>query len=632
MSNANRGGAVAVAVLAVACQQPPAIAPRAAPREVFAAYQLGALRVEVAPPIDRTIEPQLAGDVAVRSARLLDISRDGTTLLTMADGECVEIAIANPLPAIRWSSDLDVDRARYGANRTIAVTADRDGDEQTGLFVTPGRAGDIDEISPARATDLMWAGERLVYGFATDELWIAELGGASRRIAGGGPWTPLDVSRDGAFLLARRERSSAESALYRIELATGVAVAVTGVGGVATPAGRFTPDGELIVVTDAGRDRLGLVAISGRAARRMASELPGDVTELAIASDGSLVFVTANDGVSTLRSLDLATGQHHAIAGGPQGGVISDLRAARDAPVIGFSFTSSTQPRAVYALDLRASRPLVRWPTDPRPGAIEPLHDAATASEGVTIPLLGYVPRSAGRHPVVIDLHGGPEDQWLPGYAGFVQFLVHRGYAVIRPNVRGSTGQGRAFAALDDGPRRRDVVRDVGAVLDWVRGRPDLASDRIVVMGTSYGGYLALASLARYPDRLRGGITLGAITDLVGFLEGTAAYRRDHRRAEYGDERDPTTRAMLAATSPVLALRRPLLIAHGARDPRVPIATSERFVRAARDHGSVVWSIVAADEGHVFERGVNRTAFEILVTQFLEQFARDLQRRVPFAP
>jgi dipeptidyl aminopeptidase/acylaminoacyl peptidase len=222
----------------------------------------------------------------------------------------------------------------------------------------------------------------------------------------------------------------------------------------------------------------------------------------------------------------------------------------------------------------------------------------------------------------VVELHGGPEDQWLPRYQPFVQLLVARGYAVVQPNVRGSAGYGRKFQRLDDREHRADTLRDVGAVLDWIAKQPDLDPQRVVVMGTSYGGYLALASLLAYRDQLRGGITLGAITDLATFLEGTSAYRRDHRRAEYGDERDPETRVRLGKLSPLSRageIKRPLLVAHGARDPRVPQANAGALVTAVRAAGTPVWSLVAADEGHFFERPDNRDAFEALAVQFLDE-------------
>jgi dipeptidyl aminopeptidase/acylaminoacyl peptidase len=224
------------------------------------------------------------------------------------------------------------------------------------------------------------------------------------------------------------------------------------------------------------------------------------------------------------------------------------------------------------------------------------------------------------RRPVVIELHGGPEDQWRPRWAPFEQFLVARGFAVVQPNVRGSLGYGAAYAALDNGPHREDPVRDVGAVLDWIATQPDLDPRTVVVMGTSYGGYLALASLVAYPTRLGAGIDIVGIADFVAFLEGTAPYRREQRRAEYGDERDSAVRQQLAAISPIAhaaQIKAPLLVAQGKKDPRVPSQVSDRLVASVRSAGGQVWYLSADDEGHGFTKPTNRGVLELMIVQLL---------------
>jgi len=310
------------------------------------------------------------------------------------------------------------------------------------------------------------------------------------------------------------------------------------------------------------------------------------------------------------------------VSGLPTGGVIADLHARADA--IAFTYSDATHPRDVYRYGLRA-RMAVRMTT--ADGAIDPSALVAPrridvrAADGVAIATWLYRPAGARRVPVVIDLHGGPEDQWRPRYQPFEQFLVGRGYAIVQPDVRGSTGHGRGFASLDDGTRRPGVLADVRAVLDWVAAQPDLDPTRVVVMGTSYGGFLALATATAMPERVAGAIDLAGMVDLAAFLAGTAAYRRDERRAEYGDERDPAVRAVLdqlSAAKHVAALRRPVLVAHGRLDPRVPVVDVERYVRDARAAGVTVWSMIADDEGHGFAKSENRGAFEVLAAQFLD--------------
>lgn len=593
---------------------------------MVSAYHLGGLRIEGAPPIDLAIEKALAPFESQAQARVLDF--DGS-LLVASRGDCIELSADAIMERLRGRSRPLVPNGRaaiardcgsvlwagYAADHAIAYTVDRDGDEATSLFV--GRA--TAAISSGRVSDPMWDRSRtnLLFG-ADNELWSWP---GLHPLAGNGPWAPLDASEDGRVVVARRELSSRESALYVISPGSGSVVAVTEVGDATATHARFEPSGDLIAIADGGAEHRRLLRISTRSRSWLAADLDAEVTDFVLVDD-TVVFAAQAGGLSTLHELTLDTGIHRPLAGAPTGGVITDLRTT-DAGAIAFSFTSPTTPKRAVVVLPQATRggvdAVVRWPDAPQKPRVAPSIHEVVASDGVTSSLQAYVP-SGSAIPVVLEFHGGPEDRWLPKYDGFAQFLVARGHAVIRPNVRGSSGQGRTFLGLDDGERREHVLRDIAATLDWIAAQPELDRSQVFVMGTSYGGYLALAALHAFPDRLRGGITLGAITDLVGFLEGTAPYRRDHRRAEYGDERDPTVRAQLQALSPLTwvgQLQRPLLMAYGLRDPRVPPATSERFVRAARAAGVPVWSMVAADEGHWFERPENRRAFEILTTQFL---------------
>ena len=207
---------------------------------------------------------------------------------------------------------------------------------------------------------------------------------------------------------------------------------------------------------------------------------------------------------------------------------------------------------------------------------------------------------------MLINIHGGPESQARPDWDPFVQFLVNElGYVVIEPNVRGSDGYGKSFLALDNGELREDAVRDIGSLLVWIGVQPGLDRDHVAVMGGSYGGYLALAALISYGERLRGGIDVAGISDFVSFLHNTSAYRRDLRRAEYGDERDLHMRVFLERISPLnnaTRLKKPLLVVAGLNDPKVPSSESDALVWRIRSAGGEVWYLSARDEGHSFAR------------------------------
>jgi dipeptidyl aminopeptidase/acylaminoacyl peptidase len=238
-----------------------------------------------------------------------------------------------------------------------------------------------------------------------------------------------------------------------------------------------------------------------------------------------------------------------------------------------------------------------------------------------------YPRPGSGPHPVVVDIHGGPEGQAKPSFDATLQLLAAElGFAILRPNVRGSAGFGRSFLKLDNGQRREDSLRDIGALLDWIATRPELDQDRVVVMGGSYGGYMVLASLVAHGERLLGGIDRVGISNFVTFLENTSDYRRGLRRAEYGDETDPHMRKFLESISPARQARRiskPLLVFQGLNDPRVPVSESRQMVAEIEAAGGEVWYLEAADEGHGIRRKANQRLYYAAVTAFLRRLLAD---------
>jgi dipeptidyl aminopeptidase/acylaminoacyl peptidase len=205
-----------------------------------------------------------------------------------------------------------------------------------------------------------------------------------------------------------------------------------------------------------------------------------------------------------------------------------------------------------------------------------------------------------------------------------LQFLVaDLGIAVIAPNVRGSDGYGKTFLALDNGFKREDSVKDIGALLDWIALQPEFDKTRVAVYGGSYGGYMVLASLTHYSDRLRAGVDVVGISNFVTFLKNTQDYRRDLRRVEYGDERDPAMLAHLEKISPLNNVKKigvPLLVVQGLNDPRVPTSEAEQIVKAVRAAGKECWYLLAKDEGHGFRKKSNRDAYLQTLALFLETY------------
>ena len=234
------------------------------------------------------------------------------------------------------------------------------------------------------------------------------------------------------------------------------------------------------------------------------------------------------------------------------------------------------------------------------------------------------MPPGDGPFPVVIHVHGGPESQFRPRFNSEFQMLIDQlGVALIAPNIRGSLGYGSHFITLDDGYKREASVSDIGALLDWIALQPVLDDDRVAIMGASYGGYIALASAVHYSDRLRAVIDRLGISNFVTFLENTQDYRREMRRVEYGDERDPKMRAFLENISPlnnVDKIKIPLFIQQGSNDPIVPMSESEQMVAALRDRGQTVWYMNALNEGHGYNRKENRDLYRQATFLFLQKY------------
>jgi dipeptidyl aminopeptidase/acylaminoacyl peptidase len=297
-------------------------------------------------------------------------------------------------------------------------------------------------------------------------------------------------------------------------------------------------------------------------------------------------------------------------------GVLSGLSWHENGRDLAFSLSSAQAPTDVFSLDRKTGR-LERWTESETGGLdsrqfVEPELVKVRSFDGVGIPAFVYRPhpqKFPGPRPVVINIHGGPEGQAQPVFqARNNYYLSELGVAVVYPNVRGSSGYGKTFLTLDNGFKREDAVRDLGAILEWIRRQPNLDAQRVGVMGGSYGGYMALAAMIHFGEQLRCGVDVVGISNFLTFLRNTQDYRRDLRRVEYGDERDPQMAAFLERISPTTRARqiaKPLFVVQGKNDPRVPATESEQMVKAIRDHGGQVWYLMAKDEGHGFQKKRN---------------------------
>jgi len=438
----------------------------------------------------------------------------------------------------------------------------------------------------------------------------------------GGGWGPLDWSPDDSKLAVIEYLSINESYLWIADVASGERRLLTPKGGAAPVAyggAQFSRDGKGLYVTtdrDAEFMRLAYVDLATGAHRYLTPDLQWDVEEFDVAPDGrSIAFVTNEDGASILHRIDTDSGESLPVPPLPVG-VVGALEWHQSGRELGLSLSSARSPSDVYSVDFAAQR-VERW-TEGETGGInaaafaEPEIVRWKSFDGRMISGLLYKPpaRFAGPRPVVVNIHGGPEAQSRPNFLGRTNYLLDQlGVAIIFPNVRGSTGFGKTFAKLDNGRLREDSVRDIGALLDWIRSRPDLDAARVMVTGGSYGGYMTLAAATRFDDRIRGSLSVVGISNFVTFLENTEDYRRDLRRVEYGDERDPAMREFLLGISPMnhaQKISKPLFIVQGRNDPRVPYTESEQMVATVRGKGGPVWYLLAEDEGHGFAKKRNQ--------------------------
>ncbi|WP_180974808.1 S9 family peptidase [Fischerella thermalis] len=437
----------------------------------------------------------------------------------------------------------------------------------------------------------------------------------------GGGWMPLDWSPDDRQMLAMEYVSVNESYLWLVDTNSGEKKLITPKGGtekVSYGGGLFSKDGKgLYVITDRDSEfsRLAYVNLATFKHTCLTNHIPWDVEDFDLTEDGKyLAFVTNEDGASILHLLETTTKQEKPLPKLPVGQVYG-ITWHRNNEDLGFTLVSARFTADVYSVNIRTNK-VERW-TESETGGLNTANFSNAelvrwqSFDGRTISGFLYRPptKFPGKRPVIIDIHGGPEGQSRPSFLGrYNYYLNELGVALLFPNVRGSTGYGKTFMTLDNAYKREDSVRDIGALLDWIATQPDLDKDRILVSGGSYGGYMSLAVATKYSDRIRAAIDIVGISNFVTFLENTESYRRDLRRVEYGDEREPKMREFLLKISPVnnaSNIKKPLFVIHGQNDPRVPLREAEQIVETVRKNNVPVWYLMAKDEGHGFSKKKN---------------------------
>ncbi len=613
----------------------------------------GNLAIEGIPEIPPELQQRMRRYQFTRSASFAGWTPDGRVTISTRFGNTSQLHIvAAPMGARRQITFFDEpvtggSWSPTGARKGMAYIRDAGGNENFQLeYLDPAAAEPVRLTNgEGRAGEGVWSPDGTQYAFqwtvrngvVTDVYIDDPLDRRAPELVFEAPevgWNAVDWSPDGKSLLLNHFVSANESYLWVYDLATRAKREIEPAKVKAARGGSFSRDGKGVYITsDLGSEfrTLRYVDLATGKVTPLTDHIQWDVDEFVLSKDGRyLAYVVNEDGASRLGVMDLV---QHADLIPPQlpFGVIGSLDFDPASQRLAFGMQTPSQPSDVFVWTL-ADGGFERW-TESEIGPIDaksllapslvhfPTFDKV-GGKARQIPAWLYKPAGPGPYPVLISIHGGPEAQVQPIFSASVQQWAELGYAVLQPNVRGSSGYGKTYLALDNGFKREDSVKDIGALLDWIATQPDLDAKRVVVIGGSYGGYMVLASMTHFNDRLRGAIDIVGISNFVTFLESTAEYRRDLRRPEYGDERDPKMREFMQKISPLNnagKISKPMLIVQGQNDPRVPYTEAEQMVAKIRANGGEVWYLVGMNEGHGFAKRDNIDYYQWAVAMFLEK-------------
>jgi dipeptidyl aminopeptidase/acylaminoacyl peptidase len=620
--------------------------------QTIATRQVGTATLQNVPEIPAEVTAAVQRYQNYRAASFQDWLSDGSMLIATRFGSTQQIhRVTMPggdRAQITFQSEPVAGAVTIPGTQRFVFTRDTGGDEWFQLYAA-GLTGEPQQITEAgtrnQSTAFSPDGQLMAWSRATKgsgEYAIYTADPSNPRSAKSvyreaGSIGPDDISGDRAQLLFTRQISNRESKLFVLDLASGKTKEIAPKAG----KGRYSnarfarDDRSIYVISDRGSDfgRLVQIDIASGKDTVLTPDLKWDVETFTLSDDDRLLAYAVNeDGFSNVVVRDMVTRRALPQPQVPRG-VLSNMAFSPDKSKLAFDFSTATSAGDVWTWDVTGGE-LTRWTTSEL-GGLDPVKLAEPqlvrfkSFDGQTVSALVYRPAGITadfKTPVIMDIHGGPEGQTRPSWnVGAQYFAGVLGATVILPNVRGSTGYGRRYADLDNAEKREDSVKDIGALLDWIGTQPNLDKNRVAVYGQSYGGYMSLAVSTHYADRLVGSVERYGISDFASFLKNTEAYRRDNRRAEYGDERDPKMQAVFKRIAPlgnVAKITKPMLVMQGANDPRVPKSESDQVVAGIRANGVETWYVVFADEGHGFLKKPNNDLRREVETVFLRKLFR----------
>lgn len=617
--------------------------------------EIGKLVLENIPEIPPALKERLGQYENVRSASFQGwLAGQGGLLISTRFGEASQLhTVKSPLHYRRqitfFPEPIGTAAVSPRGDR-IAFLKDQGGDENSQIYLTDADAKQFTLITDgkSRYEAPIWDKQGRTLAFASSkrngrdtDVYLYRLGESGKEaellLQEGGYWRPVDFNQDASQLLVSKVVSSTENYLYLYDFKSKKLEQLFPGQTLAFGDALFAKDGRQIFLTrdDPGEfKQLYAYQLQSKTLTPISSKIPWDVESLDLSQDGKkLLFKTNEDGIHRLYFADLPSLRYEEIPAVPGTQIGKQGFHPENSNLLALSISSASLPGDVFVYDFRKKK-FEAWTESETAGLdrknfVEPrlIHYPTfdqVAGAPRKIPAFLFKPKGAqGKVPVVINIHGGPEAQYRPGFSAFFQYLAsERGIAVLAPNVRGSSGYGKTYLTLDNGKKREDSVKDIGALLDWIAQQDDLDSQRVAVMGGSYGGYMTLASLVHYGSRLAGGIDSVGISHFISFLNNTKSYRQDLRRVEYGDERDPEMRAFLEQISPlsnVKKIQKPLFVIQGLNDPRVPASEAEQIVKAVRETGNEAWYLLGQDEGHGFRKKANQAVSMQTSVMFLEK-------------
>ncbi|MBC8221515.1 MAG: S9 family peptidase [SAR86 cluster bacterium] len=541
--------------------------------------------------------------------------------------------------------------AMHPTQSSIAFTMDRGGSEYSQIYLLDPKSASTQMLTDgvSRNGGPLWSnsGDRIAFqstkrNGSSNDVWVMSIDDPQNtklilESPDGSWWGAVDWTEDDDKVLIQNYISIANSKTYIVDLNTQKKTLLLGKKDAPSvnSALAFDKDdkGIFFITNQYGEfNQLAYYNIATSEVTVISKEISWDVDGFSISEDSKkAAFVVNENGYNSLYLLNPKSFAFQKVTSLPIG-LIGSMQFSKDNRSLGLTLNTYQSPSDTYVLDLQYSSlrygKLTRWTYSEVGGLdtskfVEPELIHYESFDGRKIPAFIYAKKTGSPQPVIISIHGGPEGQARPSFSSTYQlWMANLGAAVITPNVRGSDGYGKEYLSLDNGFKREDSVKDIGALLDWIKTQPHLDRSRVAVYGGSYGGYMVLASAVHYSDRLKAAVDIVGISNFVTFLKNTKDYRRDLRRVEYGDERDPDMEAFLQNISPnnnVDQIQVPMFVVQGENDPRVPVTEAEQVVKSLRNNGKKVWYMNALNEGHGYRKKENRDIYQQAVILFLKE-------------